>query len=243
MQLLRASRLAFIVMLIGNQPPAFASESVLTDLPETTAAKFTLTGIPLDAPWKVRLYGFARKKLLHPAWGWTHSERDYALAFKIAASERLRIDSDVLFAAAFTHDIGAVGDFQKEGVDHAVRSAELAKPLLLQAGFPAAKWPAVEDAILGHMHDKTPSDRPEAVVLHDADTLDFLGYIGVARRLAVTGNATDYGSGLKRISDFADKLPTRLVTRTAKSMAQVRTAEMQAFLFGLNAEAANGRLP
>lgn len=203
----------------------------------------TLTGIPLDAPWKRQIYAFAREKLIHPAWGWTHSERDYLLASEIAAKEGLAIDTDVLFAAAFTHDIGAIGDFQKEGVDHAVRSVELAEPMLLQAGFPAEKLPAVREAILGHMHDKQPGNRSEAIVLHDADTLDFLGAVGVARRLVVNGNAPDYAGGVARIREFADKLPGRLVTKTAKNMAPPRVAEMRDFLDQLKTETADGRLP
>jgi uncharacterized protein len=201
-----------------------------------------LTGIPLDAPWKATIYGFARQKLVHPAWGWTHSERNYRLATQVAAKQGLRVDPDVLFAAAFTHDLGAIGEFQKEGVDHAVRSAELAEPMLRDAGFPMAKWPAVRDAIVGHMHDKQPGQRPEAIALHDADTLDFLGTVGIARRLAVTGNATSYDGGIERIVDFSRKLPDRLVTRAAQEMARSRVAEMRTFVRQLDSQTFDGRL-
>lgn len=210
---------------------------------ENVATAASLTGIPLDAPWTQKVYAFAREELKHPAWGWTHSERNYLLATEIAAKEGLAIDTDVLFAAAFTHDIGAIGGFQKVGVDHAVRSVELAEPLLREVGFPEAKLPAVREAILGHMHDKQPGSRNEAIVLHDADTLDFLGTVGVARRLAVTGDATDYAGGLARISDFAERLPGRLATRTAMSMALRRVEEMREFLDRLKMETADGRLP
>lgn len=211
--------------------------------PSESRAAVTLTGIPLDQPWKAKVYGFARAELRHPAWGWTHSERDYLLAREIASKEGLKVDTDVLFAAAFLHDMGAIGAFQKEGVDHAVRSAELAEPLLRDSGFPMAKWPAVRDSILVHMHDKVPGRRPEAIALHDADTLDFLGTVGVARRLSVTGEAPDYAGGLGRIRDFANQLPGRLVTHTARAMAAPRVVEMRQFLDQLNAETHGGRLP
>ena len=229
---------AFGVTALVANPPAMAA-----DQPAPAPAAQTLTGVPIDAAWKRKLYDFAREKLKHPAWGWSHSERDYRTASEIAAKESLAIDTDVLFAAAFTHDIGAIGDFQREGVDHAVRSAELAEPLLRESGFPMAKWPAVRDAILGHMHDKPAGSRPEAIVLHDADTLDFLGAVGVARRLSVTGTAPDYAGGTARIRDFAEKLPARLVTATAKRMAVSRVAEMRGFLAQLDSETVNGRLP
>ncbi len=233
-------QLALLATLAALQAQAPA---VAAGQPVQAEAARTLTGISLDAPWKVKLYGFAREELLHPAWGWTHSERNYRLAMEIAAKERITIDTDVLFAASFTHDIGAIGEFQKDGVDHAVRSVELAEPMLRQAGFPAEKLPAVREAILGHMHDKQPGSRSEAIVLHDADTLDFLGTVGVARRLAVTGAALDYTGGIARIREFADKLPGRLVTKTAKDMALPRVAEMRDFLDQLKTETADGRLP
>jgi uncharacterized protein len=105
------------------------------------------------------------------------------------------------------------------------------------------KWPAVRDAILTHMHDKVPGGGNEARLLHDADTLDFLGSVGVARRLAVTGSATDYSGGVARIRDFADKLPGRLVTAAAKRRAPQRIREMRAFLDQLDRETDHGRLP
>ena len=117
-------------------------------------AKVTAGGILLSSPWRAAIYAHAREKLLHPAWGWRHSERDFLLARQIAREEGLTIDEDVLFAAAFLHDSGAIPPFAKDGVDHAVRSAELAEPLLRKAGFPMAKFPAVKAAILGHMFDK-----------------------------------------------------------------------------------------
>jgi uncharacterized protein len=219
------------------------STAMAAEPPAQAEAAQTLTGIPLGAPWKAKLYEFARNKLKHPAWGWTHSERDYRLAMEIAAKEGLAIDPDILFAAAFTHDIGAIGDFQKEGVDHADRSVEIAEPMLREIGFPSDKLPMVREAILGHMHDKVPGAPPEAILLHDADTLDFLGTVGVARRLAVTCAATDYSPGLARIREFADRLPGRLVTKSAKSMSAPRVEEMRKFLATLDAETFNGQLP
>ena len=123
-----------------------------------TDPKVSAAGIPLSAPWRAAIYAHARGKLLHPAWGWRHSERDFLLARQIAREEGLTVDEDVLFAAAFLHDSGAIPPFAKEGVDHAVRSAELAEPLLRKAGFPMAKYPAVKAAILGHMFDKEAGD-------------------------------------------------------------------------------------
>jgi uncharacterized protein len=224
--------------LVAAAIASLASPALGAELPTATR-----TGIVLDASWKQKLYSFAQEKLRHPAWGWTHSERDYRLALSIAEKEKLPVDKDVLFAAAFIHDIGAIGEYQKEGVDHSVRSVELAGPILTEMGFPAGKIAAVNDAILTHMFDKVPGTSAAAVALHDADTIDFLGTVGVVRRISVTGAAPDYSAGLAKLRDLPGKLPPSLVTRTAKEMAVPRVAEMKRLLFELDAETAEGRLP
>ncbi|MEA3008420.1 MAG: hypothetical protein QOJ91_112 [Sphingomonadales bacterium] len=207
-----------------------------------TDPKVSVAGITLSSPWRSAVYAYAREKLLHPAWGWRHSERDFLLARQIAREEKLTVDEDVLFAAAFLHDAGAIPPFAKDGVDHAVRSAELAEPLLRQARFPMAKFPAVKAAILGHMYDKEAGSSAEAKALHDADALDFLGATGIARRLSVTGTAPDLDSVMARLETVYRDIPGRLVTATAKRMAIPRLVAMQAFFEQLKRETP-GRAP
>jgi uncharacterized protein len=207
-----------------------------------TEPNVSAAGIPLSASWRVKVYAHAREKLLHPAWGWRHSERDFLLARQLAREEGLAIDEDVLFAAAFLHDAGAIPPFAKEGVDHAVRSAELAEPFLRAAGFPMAKFPAVKAAIIGHMYDKEAGSRPEAIALHDADALDFLGATGIARRLAVTGTAPDMDSVLARLQQVYEQIPGRLVTASAKRLSIPRLVAMKAFFDQLKRETP-GRAP
>ena len=155
-------------------------------LAQTSPPATTFAGIPLDAPWKESVFKFATEKLQHSAWGVSHSERDFLLASRLAAESKLEIDTDVLFAAAFLHDVGAFDAFRKDGVDHTDRAAELVPDILAGAGFPAAKVAAVQDAVRNHMYYRADAGRPESIVLHDADTLDFLGAIGVARIISLT---------------------------------------------------------
>src|SRR4051812_40196937 len=97
--------------------------------------------IVLDEPWKHAVYEFAGKNLQHSAWGLEHAERDYQLALRLAKDDGLTVDHDVIFAAAFLHDMGALAPYMKEGVDHAERSADLVGGVLQERGFPAAKIP------------------------------------------------------------------------------------------------------
>jgi uncharacterized protein len=87
-----------------------------------------------------------------------------------------------------------------------------------------------------------PDNWPEDIVFHDADTLDFMGAIGVARILALVGHddwTPDLRSGLELIRRFRNDLPDALLTRSAAFIAEARRAEMEAFLVGVS-EASEG---
>jgi uncharacterized protein len=200
----------------------------------------TATGIPLDAPWKVTVYDFARKTLLHPAWGWQHSERDYQLAVEVARGDGMKVDPDVLFAAAMLHDMAGFPPYEKKGMEHGDRAAETSEPILREAGFPMQKYPAVQVAERGHMFYSNAGTVPEAIALHDADSLDFLGTVGAARILALTGEQKpDIQAAIKTLRSFVHDIPPKLITTTAKRMGAQRAAELTTFLDSLQAESFN----
>src|ERR1700676_1204897 len=130
------------------------------------APRQTATGIALDAPWKATLYAFAQAKFKHPAWGWQRSERDYRLAVEVASGDHLAVDTDVLFAAAFLHDMAAFAPYEKKGMEHGDRAAETSEAILRDAGFPMQKYPAVQAAERGHMYYSSAGTVPEAIALH-----------------------------------------------------------------------------
>ncbi len=214
----------------GNAPDRPASLSA--EPPAPIASE-----IALDQPWKTAVHDFATSRLAHPAWGWTHSRRVYHLALAIAEGEGHAVDRDILFAAAFLHDMGAISPFAAEGVDHADRSAELAEPLLRDAGFPMEKFPGVRAAILTHMFDRQPEGAAEAIVLHDADAVDFLGVMGFARRLSVTGDAKSFANGIRRLESVIVAAPAGIVTATGRAHAAPRVREMEELLAALNRQA------
>lgn len=232
----------FLAIAAGALLLSPASVSAQDAQPVVSEATTTPAGIPLDSPWRRTVYEQAHGHFLHPSWGWRHSERNYVLGMALARAEGLTVDPDVLFAAAFLHDWGGIEPFASPGVDHAVRSVELAEPFLTEAGFPMEKFSAVRAAILGHMYDKEP-DGPGAVVLHDADALDFLGALGAARLLAATGTRPDYDQALGRIERFAVDIPPRLKTATAQEMATHRIAAMTEFLAEVRRETPEGTRP
>lgn len=202
----------------------------------------TATGIPLDAPWKVTIYELARAKFHHPAWGWQHSERNYQIAVELAQGDGLRIDTDVLFAAAFLHDMSAFMPCQDTKLEHGECAARQSGAILRAAGFPMEKLPAVAAAERGHMYYSDPGTQPEAIVLHDADSLDFLGAIGAARMLSLTGeSAESFARAVKALRSFLHDIPPRLITKTAQRIGAQRAAELERFLDALQVQTFDGK--
>ncbi len=220
------------VLLLRPALASAAPETLVAAAPNTT-----VTGIPLDAPWKATVYALARAKFRHPAWGWTHSERDYQLAVEVAKGDGFGLDPDVLFAAAFLHDMAAFPPYEQPKTEHGDVAAVKSEPILRDAGFPMAKFPAVHAAMREHMYYSKVGTIPEAIALHDADSLDFLGATGAARMLALTGDTKpDIQPAIRSLRRFVADIPPKLVTNTAKRIGADRAAELARFLDRLRDE-------
>jgi uncharacterized protein len=203
----------------------------------------TASGIPLDTPWKIAVHGWAVAHVKHSAWGLAHSERNYHTALRLAGAEQWVVDRDALFAAAFLHDVGGLAEFEHAGVDHAVRSVEVAEPLLRELGFPMERFPLVRAIILGHVYYGPPPTEREALAFRDADLLDFLGAIGVARLASATaelGHNPTLGTAFDAAEKMAGELPPKLSTASARDEAKARVAEMQAFIRATRAYSLDG---
>ena len=219
-----------------------AQSALFAVLLAATQPTQTATGIPLDAPWKVTIYDLARSKFHHPAWGWQHSERNYRVALELARGDGLRVDTDVLFAAAFLHDMSAFMPCEDAKLEHGECAARQSGAILSAAGFPMEKLPAVQAAERGHMYYSNPGTQPEAIVLHDADSLDFLGDIGAARMISLTGeNAESFARAVKSLRTFVHDIPPKLITKTAQKMGAERAAELERFLDALDSETFDGK--
>ena len=159
--------------------------------------------------WRDKVTAFAVENLKHPAWGFSHSQRDYDLAKSLAAADHVTLDDDVIFAAAYLHDMAAFEAYAVPKQDHSDTAAEKIDLVLGGSDFPKAKLDAVREAIKNHMHYRDPVG-PEARYLHDADALDWLGAIGVARLIALAdpkGGKPTAPDMLKRIQDNMKLVP------------------------------------
>ena len=193
----------------------------------------TLTGIPLDSSWKQSLYHLVASTMQHPAWGMNHYERNYLLTLKLAEMEKVNVDADVLFAAAFLHDMATFQPWSN-GMDHSKRAAELVPSILKDVGFTdSRKIVKVQELILGHMFYSKTKDYPLAKLFHDADTLDFMGVTGITRILSLNGKgawATNTAKAIETLQGFTKQLPPTLISDAAKRLGEERLAEMAHFL-------------
>jgi len=188
--------------------------------------------------WRDKVTAFAAENLKHPAWGFSHSQRDYDLAKSMAAADHVTLDDDVIFAAAYLHDMAAFEAFSVPKKDHSDTAAEKIDLVLGGSDFPKAKLEAVREAIRNHMHYRDPVG-PEARYLHDADALDWLGAIGVARLIGMTdrkGGKPTVPDMVKGIENNMTVVPPRIVTPAGKAQIAPRLAEEKAFLDALRAE-------
>lgn len=194
--------------------------------------------------WRTVVSKFAQDHFHNPAWGYSHCQRDYALARELAAADHVVLDDDVLFAAAYLHDMAAFEPWEKSGVDHADQAAELVETILKNTGFPMKKLDAVRGAIRTHMYERTPVGR-EALYLHDADALDWLGAIGVARILGLVdpkgGNPTG-PEVVPRLESNLAKVPPRVLSPAGKARVPERQQQLALFLRQLREQTQNLRV-
>lgn len=172
-----------------------------------------------------------------------HQPRLYALTRKIG--QEFTYDDDIVFAAAWLHDIGVfVGNRPEDPEllrewDHVGYACERALLILKEAGFPVQKVPAVLDAIRTHQ----PKDDPrtiEGVILRDADILEQLGAIGLLRTISKVGRDTRYA----RFSDVLPvmrsaltDLPPKLRTERAQQLAAPKIRLLAEFVEAADREA------
>lgn len=116
-----------------------------------------------------------------------HVYRVLYTALRLAQTEQ-NVDLDVLIAACLLHDIGRREQFENPTLCHAQVGGDKAFDFLTANGFDGEFAARVRECIVTHRFRK--NDSPvsiEAKILFDADKIDVVGAIGVARSLAYIG--------------------------------------------------------
>jgi uncharacterized protein len=185
-----------------------------------------------------------------------HVRRVWASARRLAGDLDEPVDLLVLLAAADLHDVVAFEKNDPRRAESSVHAAAEARRRLRCLGFPEDRLDGVVHAIEAHSYTaRIPARTPEARVLQDADRLEALGAIGLARTFYVAGRL---GSQLfdpvdpfatRRSLDDAryavDHFRTKLFglvdtmqTEPGRRIARQRAGVLQRFLDDLAAELA-----
>ena len=148
-----------------------------------------------------RVKKIVKKKMICPGHNIDHVMRVYSLAITLAENEK--IDKEILQLATLLHDIGSDLELADESgkTDHAVESARIAKNILQKIGVSNKKIKHIQNCILSHRYkNKHKPETLEAKLLFDADKLDAIGAIGIARSYVWIGknNAFIY----KKVGDL-----------------------------------------
>lgn len=124
---------------------------------------------------------------------WDHGERVWKrakiLALKIMEKQEEQnvvIDMETLEIAAHIHDIDQ--SYEEEKTTHVINSITVAEAILTKVNYPEHRKQKALQILSEHSSEifKMPST-PEAKILFDADKLDGLGAIGIARVFAFCG--------------------------------------------------------
>lgn len=148
-----------------------------------------------------------------------HVKRVYRLCLKLAA-DFPAVDREVLKAAAWLHDIArAQEDRDPTGsTDHALRGAELAAAILTEVNFPKTKIEPVAHCIASHrFRSGVAQESLEARLLFDADKLDVLGAVGLARSYILAG---EYGQPLYAAVPLDEYIRENLVGGVANGLVK-----------------------
>ncbi|MFZ1084453.1 MAG: HD domain-containing protein [Terracidiphilus sp.] len=195
-----------------------------------------------EANWRESVVEYIRAEA-QPVDKFGHQPRLYDLAVRLA--EGREFDDDILFAAAWMHDLGVfLGHRPKDpaelaGWDHVPYTLARSQSMLAGWGFPASKLEAVAEAIRTHQPQQEPVGF-EAVLLHDADILEQLGAIGALRAFAKIGQDTrfcTFSSVLPVLRRAVEYLPARLCLESSKRLAVSRAALLAALLAAIEEEA------
>jgi len=177
---------------------------------------------------------------------WEHTERVYALCMRIAEAEHA--DREILAVAAWLHDVGRPYEDESRGsVCHAEKGAEIAEAFLQAYPLSREKKDNILHCIRSHRYRSTcKPESLEARILFDADKLDAIGAIGIARAFLFAGevgaklhsphrlpeDTSPYSvddTGYREFKLKLSKIKDRIMTEEGKRIAEERHAFMQSF--------------
>lgn len=203
--------------------------------------------------WEPRFERFlAAQPGADPAHGLVHVRRVVAMAMRLAAAEGAR--AEIVLPAAWLHDCVQLAKDSPDRSRASRLAAECAIGFLSAAAYPPGCLPDIRHAIEAHSYSAGIAPRTlEARVVQDADRLDALGAIGIARCIAVGAvlgrplyhasdpfcavrDPDDGGASLDHFHAKLLKLAGTMQTDSGRREAERRTGFMRDYLEQLRSE-------
>ncbi len=151
--------------------------------------------------------------------------------------EKEKADLEILEAAALLHDIGRPEE-EVTRESHAKVGANMAVAFLATTSFPSEKLPVVASAIRTHRYSE--NEMPESLegeILSDADKLDAIGALGLARTIAESlVQQRGLQGTIEHIKQKLLNLCDRMLTNTGKQLAKPRHQLLVKFMTTLASE-------
>ena len=184
---------------------------------------------------------------------WDHTHRVYRLCERIGSAEGA--DMDVLLSAAYLHDIARGRQDSSNGaLCHAEAGARMAASVVADLPMSDARKENILHCIQAHrFRGQSPPRTLEARVLFDADKLDAIGAVGVARAFLFAGEVgarlhnpdidiekskpySREDTGYREYKVKLCKVKDRMLTRTGRRLAEERHHFMEQFFQRLQDE-------
>ena len=188
---------------------------------------------------------------------WEHTKRVLRNALIIAEAETSqKPDLKIIKAAALLHDIARPEELLSQGkVCHAILGAKMVFDIFDQLNIVEIDPVRVADCVSRHRY-RNKQDNPQTIeqkIVFDADKLDSIGAIGVARAIHFSGrigsvlhntkevalSSKAYGKQDSAYREYLVKLrhvPDRMMTQSGREMAVERFEFMRIFFKQINFE-------
>lgn len=161
-------------------------------------------------------------------WAIAHARRLIELVKQISVD--VPYDAHVMELAAYMHDWGAFPVYIQKDVEHAVRSRQVVESAIVPRLELTAdqKEILLETIELHDYRDMRPTRSKEALLLREADMLEFLGVMGMAREFA--RGPKNVETCYKRILSRRNGIQNRFTLPRAQQIARVRLERMEVCL-------------
>lgn len=184
----------------------------------------------------------------------SHLRQVWRHCMAINGQDKLEAEPLVLLAAAYFHDIVIVPKQSKDRQQASRMAAQRAVTILQSLGFPSKYMDEVREAIESHSYSTNLKPESSAAkIVQDADRLEALGTLGIARVFYVAGQMNsqlfhpdDPWAGDRELDDtryaidhFYVKLlniSKTMQTRTGRRLAEGLTLKMHDYLEQLRSE-------